>query len=91
VFIVPRFAVVFWCLLAWCFSSWVVITYWDYPSVTTHDRLAKAETLDASRIRAALDAAWAKLRLGRMPSGRLPKPLMLSGRSGSSPAWEREN
>jgi PepSY-associated TM region len=51
------------CLLfSWWFISGVFIMYCDYPEVKRADRLARAEALDASRIRLSAREAWGRLQ-----------------------------
>src|SRR5580692_9590195 len=45
--------------LAW-FSSGVVMMYWDYPSVSTADRLSRSPVLDATKIRLSPLQAFAQ-------------------------------
>jgi len=54
-------------LFSWWFISGVFIMYCDYPEVTRADRLARAEALDASRIRLSAREAWAHLQTAGAP------------------------
>jgi uncharacterized membrane protein len=70
---------VFFCLLffSW-FMSGMVLMYWDYPSVSTVDRLDRAPALDPSRIRLSPQAAYARLQNDVTPD--LVKLDMFDGR-----------
>lgn len=51
--------------LLW-FASGIVMMYWDFPSVTEHDRLARAPVLDSSSIRLSPAEAYARLDRARL-------------------------
>lgn len=51
------------CLLfCWWFVSGIFMMYVDFPEVKSSDRLARAETLDASRVRLTAEQAWTSLK-----------------------------
>jgi hypothetical protein len=50
--------------LLW-FASGIVMMYWDYPEVTSVDRLQHLPLLDASRIRLSLREAYGRVGLNR--------------------------
>jgi hypothetical protein len=59
--------VVFCILFALWFASGIVMMYWDYPGVSSEERLARSPVLDASRIRIspaqAIDEAADQVRI----------------------------
>src|ERR1700682_4505273 len=74
-----RWLGVFFCLLfATWFASGIVMMYWDYPSVSSEERLAKATILNASQIRISPQQAYARLDLSRPPDQA--RITMLDGR-----------
>jgi PepSY-associated TM region len=65
-------------LFAVWFVSGIVLMYCDYPAVRPRDRLARAQPLDADRIRLSPQEAYARLNAIEAPTGcRL---LMFDGR-----------
>jgi hypothetical protein len=52
--------------LLW-FASGIVMMYWDYPGVSSEERLARAEILDPSRIQVSPEQASRILELDRPP------------------------
>jgi hypothetical protein len=60
--------VVFCLLFAWWFISGIFMMYWDFPGISQADRLARAEPIDASRIKVSPSAAYAALKQERPPA-----------------------
>ena len=54
-------------LFAWWFISGIFMMYVDYPEVKDSDRLARAQPLDATRIRLTAAEAWASLKTKGAP------------------------
>jgi hypothetical protein len=50
------------------FASGVVMMYWDFPGVSAEDRLERAPSLDASRVRVPPAAALASLHAAHAPT-----------------------
>ena len=68
---VHRWMGVTFCLLfAWWFLSGIFMMYWDFPEVSEPQRLARAQTLDVSRIARSPQEAYAALGLDQ-PPGRM--------------------
>src|SRR5437879_5337655 len=67
---IHRWMGVFFCLLflSW-FASGMVMMYWQYPQVSTDDRLSRAPALDASRIHVSPPQAYARLGADGAPAG----------------------
>ncbi len=67
---IHRWMGVFFCLLflSW-FASGMVMMYWQYPQVSTDDRLSRAPALDASRIHLSPPQAYARLGADGAPAG----------------------
>jgi uncharacterized membrane protein len=49
-------------LFSWWFISGIFMMYFDYPEVKEADRLARAQPIDASRVRLTPMVAWASLK-----------------------------
>src|SRR4029079_10941210 len=79
--------------LLW-FVSGIVMMYWGYPDITPQDRLQRAPTLIADKIRISLEEARAALGEGEPPTqlritsfdGR-PVYRFGAGNSRGSPGW----
>jgi hypothetical protein len=57
------------CLLfAWWFVSGIFMMYWDYPAVSTADRLERAPVLDAAQLKLSPAEAYSKLDSDRSAS-----------------------
>ena len=67
---VHRWMGVLFCLLflSW-FASGIVMMYWQYPQVSTADRLRRAPDLDASRIHVLPQEAYSRLEINGPPLG----------------------
>ena len=59
--------VAFCLLFAWWFVSGIFMMYWDYPSVSAADRLERAPSLDASKVRFSAAEAYATLDSDQAP------------------------
>ena len=70
--------VVFCLLFAWWFVTGIFMMYWDYPEVSESDRLARAQPIDASRIRISPQQAFARLDAAQ-PAGAV-RLTMFDGR-----------
>lgn len=56
------------CLLfSWWFVSGIFMMYFDYPEIKESDRLARAQPLDAERVRLSPEEAWKRLRTPGAP------------------------
>jgi len=75
-------------LFAWWFLSGIFMMYVDFPEVKDSDRLARAQEIDASRVRLTGAAAWARVNTpGEPDDARL---LMYDGRPAYSFRLGRE-
>jgi hypothetical protein len=70
--------VTFCLLFAWWFISGIFMMYWDFPGISQVDRLMRAETIDASRIKVSPSAAYATLKQERPPASA--QLVMFAGR-----------
>src|SRR5512135_418078 len=59
--------VAFCLLFAWWFVSGIFMMYWDYPAVSAEDRLERAPSLDASRVKLSPAEAYAALNSDQAP------------------------
>jgi hypothetical protein len=60
--------VAFCLLFSWWFLSGIFMMYWDYPDVSRADRLARAQSLEVSKIHLSAQQAWLALREKSEPS-----------------------
>jgi hypothetical protein len=60
--------VIFCALFVVWFISGIVLMYWDFPTVSARDRLAKSPSLDASAIHISPQEAFAKLESDEVPA-----------------------
>jgi hypothetical protein len=67
--------------LVW-FPSAIGIMYWDYPSVTSRDRLAHSPVIDPAKVRLSPEEAWAGLAQGPAATPDLPAPVVLNSFDG---------
>jgi hypothetical protein len=70
--------VAFCLLFAWWFISGMFMMYWDFPGISQADRLARAEVIDAARIKLSPSAAYATLKQDRPPASA--QLVMFAGR-----------